>query len=88
MHPTLRPVRRGEFIQNFGERVRAKRTGCGWTQEDLAHASGLHRTMIGHVEQGTRNATLETIEKLARALQVQPAELMPPIAFQRRGRTR
>jgi len=55
------------------------------SQEQLGFASGLHRTAISFVERADRAANLETVEKLARALRVEPAELMPPL--RRRGRS-
>lgn len=47
------------------------------SQEALADAAKLHRTHISLIERGQRSVRLETIERLARALGVQPAELMP-----------
>jgi len=45
----------------------------------LAHAAGLHRTHISLIERGRRSVRLETIEALAKALEVQPAKLMPRV---------
>lgn len=52
----------------FGLRVREIRKSQALSQEDLAELSGLHRTYIGGIERGERNASLESIEKLAKAL--------------------
>jgi transcriptional regulator with XRE-family HTH domain len=60
----------------FGERVRAFRSRLGLTQEQLGAAAGLHRTYVGGVERGERNVSLMNILKLAKALQVDPAELV------------
>lgn len=46
------------------------------SREVLAHAAKLHRTRISLIERGQRSVRLETIERLARVLEVQPAELM------------
>lgn len=78
-------MRRGRFIKEFGGGIRSRRLAIGLSQEELAFQAGLHRTAISHIEQGTRSSTLETIEKLARALKVQPSELMPRIEM---GRSR
>ena len=69
----------GGFVQQFGERVRELRVERSMSQEDLAEAAQLHRTHISLIERGMRSARLETIESLARALHVQPSELLPTI---------
>ena len=63
--------------QRFGERLREVRLECDISQEDLAHTAGLHRTYVSLIERGERNVSLETIEKLANALEVEMADLMP-----------
>lgn len=52
----------------FGTAIREKRFELRISQEELAHRSGLHRTYISDVERGARNLSLESIERLARAL--------------------
>ena len=54
------------------------RTELGWSQEFLAFECGLHRTFVAHVERQARNISLDNIERIARALQVQPYELLMP----------
>ncbi len=63
--------------ERFGKRLREIRTSAHISQEKLADLAGLHRTYISSVERGERNVTLETVEKLAFALNVTMAELMP-----------
>jgi transcriptional regulator with XRE-family HTH domain len=60
----------------FGEAVRRIRLSRGLSQEGLADAAGLHRTYVGGVERGERNISLTNITKLARALAVEPSELL------------
>ena len=50
--------------------VRVWRKRLGISQEKLAERAGLHRTYICDVERGARNLSLESIEKLAHALEV------------------
>lgn len=52
------------------------RTERGYSQEDLAHEAGLHRTFVAHVERRVRNISLDNIEKLAQALGVSVASLL------------
>ncbi len=61
----------------FGARLRTIRTRKGISQEALAAMAGLHRTYISSVERGERNVTITTIEKLAKALGLSMAQLMP-----------
>ena len=65
--------------RQFGVRVRGLRERRGLSQEDLADAPDLHRTHISLIERGQRSVRLETIERLAVALRVQPGELMPEV---------
>lgn len=56
--------------------LRRIRQAAGLSQEELAAKCGVHRTYVGSVERGERNITLDTLEKLARALEVEPLELV------------
>jgi transcriptional regulator with XRE-family HTH domain len=60
----------------LGLRVRALRRQQNMAQDDLAEKAGLHRTQIGHVEQGTRDLRLSTVLKVAFALGVDAGELV------------
>ena len=46
-----------------------------WSQEELAHASGLHRTYISAVERAKCNVSLDNVEKLALAFGLSLSEL-------------
>lgn len=48
------------------------------SQEALAFEAGLHRTFVAHVERQARNISIDNIERLAKALGVQPYELLKP----------
>jgi CheY-like chemotaxis protein len=53
----------------LGIAIRSARSHLGISQEELAHRAGLHRTYVSDVERGARNPSLESVEKLARALE-------------------
>lgn len=59
-----------------GQRIRHYRTKKKLSQEKLAELSGCHPTYIGQVERGEKNATLESIEKIATALDVSLSTLL------------
>jgi transcriptional regulator with XRE-family HTH domain len=61
----------------FGEKLRKVRQKAGLSQEKLAELAGLHRTYVSSVERGRRNISLENVQRLAGALGVSMAELMP-----------
>lgn len=50
----------------------------GLTQELLSYKSGLHRSAVNYIELKKRNVTLETLEALAVALDVEPFKLIEP----------
>ena len=59
----------------FGASVKFWRNRLGLSQEALAERSNMHRTYICDVERGARNVSLETIERLAQALEITTATL-------------
>lgn len=54
----------------IGDRLRAIREAKGLSQGDIEERSGLKRSYISRVENGHTVPSLETLEKLARALEV------------------
>lgn len=71
-----RTAHESAVLRSFGARVRAKREALGWSQEDLAAESGLHRTYVSALERGRRNVGLLNVAAIARALGCRPAELV------------
>ncbi len=65
-----------DYYQILGANIRALRVGKELTQEKLAELSNLHRTYIGAIERGDRNISLKNIISIAKALNVDPAELL------------
>jgi transcriptional regulator with XRE-family HTH domain len=59
------------------DKLREKRTEAGLTRPALAARTELHETHIYLLETGRRGTTLKTLRLLARALDCDPAELMP-----------
>ena len=59
-----------------GKKIKALRNKKGFSQEALAFKSRLHRTYISDIERGLRNVSIKNIDKIARALNVNPEDLI------------
>lgn len=68
--------RAADALARLGGGVRELRAARGWSQEDLAEHSGLHRTYIGGVERGERNVSYLNLVRIAHALGVSVATLV------------
>jgi len=64
--------------QLFAANVRQARKQRGLTQEDLADQADLDRTYISSIERGLRNVSIQNIQRIALALQVDPRDLLSP----------
>lgn len=62
--------------QVFGNKVKELRLQQGLSQDELSICSEIDRSQITKFEQGKVNVTLETIEKLSRALQIKTSILL------------
>ncbi len=74
------------YAYSFGHRLVVIRKERGYSQEQLAERSGMHRNQISNLERGTSNREpfvsdpqLSTVYRLARALDVPPAYLLPDL---------
>lgn len=52
----------------FGKRVAELRKKAGFSQESFAFKCDVDRTYIGTIERGEKSPTLNTIDKIAKAL--------------------
>lgn len=48
--------------------LRRLRVARGVSQDDLAHMAEVERAYVGHLERGSRNPTVLTLEKLSKAM--------------------
>ena len=69
--------------KEFGAAVRAHRLRLGISQETLAERAQLHRTYVTDVERGARNISLDSISRLAGALDLSISSLFNPTASAR-----
>ncbi|GAA5106655.1 helix-turn-helix transcriptional regulator [Haloechinothrix salitolerans] len=63
----------------FGRALAAARKARGYTLDELANLSGVSRRTVSYLEGGLSNPQLLTIAALARALEVDAAELIQPV---------
>jgi transcriptional regulator with XRE-family HTH domain len=68
-----------------GANVRRLRKALGLSQESLAEAAGLHWTYVGSVERGERNVSVDNINRLACALDVDIRALFTPVTSTSNG---
>ncbi len=52
----------------LGRRIKSARRALNLTQEELAGRVGISLSFLGHIERGSRKASMETLVKLANAL--------------------
>ncbi|MBI1940569.1 MAG: helix-turn-helix transcriptional regulator [Acidobacteria bacterium] len=67
---------------NIGKRLRDLREAKGLSQGDIERRSGLLRSYISRVEGGYTAPSLSTLEKFAKALEIEPYQLL----YQSEGR--
>jgi len=72
----MKQRRTAPLRQVLSLRIRERRISLGLSQEALAERCGLHRTYIGSVERGERNVSIDNIERIAIALEVDARDLI------------
>lgn len=65
-----------DIIRVFGSNVKAYRQRIGLSQEAFAEKCGMHRTYISAIECFRRSISLENIQKIADALEIEPYQLL------------
>lgn len=70
-----------------GDRIRYERAIWGWTQDELAEATGIDRTKITRIELGDRVVKADELAMFAAVLQVPMEKLVEAPVVHRRVRT-
>lgn len=74
-----------DLAKIIGQRIRSYRTQLGLSQEKLAELAGCHPTYIGQLERGEKNATLESIDKIASSLKISLSKLFENLGGENAG---
>ncbi|MDI4633145.1 helix-turn-helix transcriptional regulator [Pelomonas sp. V22] len=69
----------------FAKNIRMARIDCGLSQEALADHAGLDRAFVGTLERGTRNISIDNVERLAVVVGIPAHELLNPRLAAERG---
>lgn len=69
--------------KTLGRRVRELRRHAGLTQEQLAEKAETDFQNIGRVERGESHIQINTLARIAEALEVTPAALLEPVGARR-----
>jgi transcriptional regulator with XRE-family HTH domain len=65
-----------KYRKILGENIRTHRRNIGWSQEKLAEKSDLHHNYIGDIERGEENVSVDTLMRIAKAMNVNLGELV------------
>jgi transcriptional regulator with XRE-family HTH domain len=60
----------------LGETIRSCRKSAGFSQEALAEKADLHHNYVGELERGEKAATIDTLQKIAKALKMRVHDLV------------
>ena len=64
-----------DIKKRFGKIIRKRRRALDMSQEELGGRADLNRGYISDIERGLRNPSLEVIDRIAKALGMDLAEL-------------
>lgn len=65
-----------DYRHVFATNLRRLRTERGYSQEVLAHEAGVNRTYMSKLEKGGSFVGLEVMVRLAKVLEVEPADFL------------
>lgn len=71
-----RARKKGPLQTQIGRNLRLYRKSLGLTQEGLAEILSVHPKYVGNIEQGVRNLSLRTVERLADKLGIHVRQLI------------
>lgn len=64
-----------DIIKVFGTNLKKYRLVLGLSQEEFAEKCGLHRTYVSSIERFQRNVSIENVQRIADALDIETYKL-------------
>jgi transcriptional regulator with XRE-family HTH domain len=77
-----------DLKSSIGKRIRELRNAKSLTQEEVAWKSELDRTFMNHVENGRRNISIESLEKICSGLEISVKEFFNSDLFNSQKKTK
>ncbi len=68
--------------EQFGANLARIRKRADMSQEEVAFGASVHRTEVSQLERGLRVARVDTVAKLAAALEVNPGDFFEGISWE------
>lgn len=72
----MKRTHKGPLRDVLAKNMRRLRAVRELSQEELAHESGINRTYLSSVERSERNVSIDNIERIAKALRIEPWKLL------------
>ena len=68
--------------ERFGDNLKRERKLADLSQDEVSIRASIHRTEVSQLERGLRHARVDTVAKLAGALEIEPGKLFEGIAWE------
>lgn len=65
-----------DMLKSLGLQIASRRSERGLSQEDLAGAAEMDRSFLSEIENGRKNPSVMSLVRIAKALDVQPGDLL------------
>lgn len=71
-----------DIAARFGDNLKRQRRLADLSQDELSYRASLHRTEVSQIERGLRMPRVDTVAKLAGALEIDPGKLYEGIVWE------
>jgi len=74
-------INMNDFYIILGKKIKEIRQKIGMTQEELAWKCGISLNFLGQIERGQKKPSIETIKKIAEALEISPSAFFDKMPY-------